>query len=304
MPARLEGLSVLDVGCADGKFSLWAALRGADRVTGIERNRHNYERALFLKENLDLGNLELHWGGVESSCPDQRFDVVLCLGLIYHLRDPLGTLHKLRGRCKGKGRLFLASAIDLPEGDGSPLCRLDRYATGSHGMWSFNVPMVREMMTTSGFEIVHELVDDNPTGGWRYFASASAGDFSEHHIFQERIDQEFPINVERRRGIVRGVWKELGDGKTARVAVFGAGTHTPWMLEQVADMNGPAVCCVLDDRIPPGAKVAGLEVRRPTELDPSEVSVVVLSSWHQTEALRRRAEELFGSRVRIVAFDI
>ena len=102
LPPSLEGMTVLDVGCADGLFSIWAVRRGADRVVGIERNRRNFERADFVRRTLNLNNLEFAFGSVEGACPDERFDVVLCCSLIYHLVDPLGTLHMLRNRCQAR----------------------------------------------------------------------------------------------------------------------------------------------------------------------------------------------------------
>ncbi len=300
LPADLRGLRVLDLGCADGLFTFWAARRGAEHVLGIERNRRNYERAAWLKTVLDPGNVELRWGSIESRCPADPFDIVLFPGLIYHLINPLGTLHMIRTRCART--LILSSAIDLPDGNGEPMARLDRYATGAHGLWSYNVPMVRQLLTTAGFDIRSESIDgDGPGRG--YFAVATPGNFPAHHIFADKIDQEFPINVELRRRRVREVWRRLAASADGPIALFGAGTHTPWLRDQVSDIPGVEVACVLDDRIPPGERLADLPVRRPTDVDPEALSAVVISSWHQTPALLDRASQVFGDRVDIVSLD-
>ncbi len=298
--SELVGRSVLDIGCADGLFSFWAARGGASRVVGVERNRYNFDHAEWLAGALDFDNVEFLWGGIESHLPADPFDVVFCVGLIYHLVDPLGVLHRLRQRCRQK--LVLASAIDLPDGDGSPMSRLDRYATGAHGVWSFNVPMVRQMLTTAGFELIEEHAPGSPNPD-RYYAVASPGKFEDHHIFAERVDQEFPINIDRRRARVREVWRSLAERNRGPVALFGAGTHTPWLLKQVADIPGVEVSCVLDDRIAISETVAGLAVHRPPQIDPKQLSAVVLSSWHQTDALARRADELFGRSVEVIRVD-
>ena len=96
------------------------------------------------------------------------------------------------------------------------------------------------------------------------------------------------------------MWRALAKRLDGPIALFGGGVHTPWLLEQVADIPGVEVACVLDDRIPPNATVAGHAVRRPCEIDPDSVAAVVLSSWHQIDALRRRAVEVFAGRVEIV----
>ena len=293
----LAGMTVLDLGCADGLFTFWAARRGARKVLGIERNRQNFDRADWLRGTLGLDNVELRVGGVERELPSESFDVVMCLGLLYHLINPLGTLHELRRRCTG--RLLLTSAVDLRENAGEPISRLDRYVTGAHGLWSFNIEMIRQLLSTAGFDIAEDSVEADGT----YYAIAAPGAFCDHHIFDETIDQPFPIDVTRRRESVRAAWRRLAEEAERPVALFGAGTHTPWLLEQVSDIDGVTVTCVLDDRIPESKRVAGLPVLLPQDVDPSSFDAVVLSSWHQSESLQRRAVALFGDRVRIVSLE-
>ncbi len=301
LPSDLSGLSAADVGCADGLVAFWAARRGASRVLGIERNRYNYEHAEFIRSASGLDNVAFRCGGVERMLDDETFDFVFCLGLIYHLIDPLGTLNALRARCRGK--LFITSAVDLDGNGDEPLCRLDRYASGAHGFWSFNTAMIRQYLTTAGFEIQTESIEDSP-GGAHYFAVATPGRFSAHHIFDETLDQEFPINVDRRRARVREAWTKLAGSTRRPVAIFGAGTHTPWLLDQVRDIGGVQVSCVLDDRIPVGGTVAGLPCIRPTEVDTDSLGAVVISSWHQADVLRRRAQDVFGGKIKTVSLDV
>ena len=298
LPVGFGGETVLDLGCADGLFSIWAARRGASHVLGIERNRPNFDRACFLSQALSLPHVEFAWTSLEEHRPDSPWDNVFCLGLLYHLVEPLRSLHRLRSVCKR--RLLLTCAVDLPQGDGSPISRLDRYATGAHGVWSFNVPMIRQLLSTAGFDIAIEDFEPRESGG-RFVALCVPGRFEHHHIFDNRIDQEFPVNLIIRRQRVRELWKKLAARGAQTVALFGGGTHTPWMLEQVSDIDGIEVVCVLDDRVPPGQRVAGLPVRRPTEIASSEVSAVVISTWHQHDALRRRATEVFQNRIPVVS---
>lgn len=296
LPHDLTGARVLDLGCADGLFSHWAARRGAN-VVAIERNRYNFERASWLAYALKLTNIEFRWGSVQSEMPDEPFDYVFCVGLIYHLIDPLGALHAINQRCRKK--LVFASAVDLSMGDGQPLSRLDRYAMGGHGLWSFNVPMLRQLLVTTGFQIDEEVITgDEP--GQHYLAIASASACAPHHIFTEKIDEEFPINVDRRRERVRQVWLSLGRSCDKPIALMGAGTHTPWLMQQIKDLPNVEVACVLDDRLPCDGLVANLPVRRPQDINPAELSAVVISSWHRTEVLWERAKEVFGDKVPII----
>ncbi|MFQ5462671.1 MAG: class I SAM-dependent methyltransferase [Phycisphaerae bacterium] len=297
----LTDASVLDLGCADGRFAFWAASQGATRVLGIERNRYNFDHARYIQRTFGFDQVQIRLDAVEKPIAEPPFDYVFCLSLIYHLVEPLRTLQRLRDLCTKQ--LFVVSALDLAELDGQPIARLDRYATGGHGMWSFNAAMVRQMLSTAGFLIDEEFLEDNPAGGSDYFAAASPGPCSQHHVFDETIDQEFPINVERRRRSIRRAWTYLAQRADKPIVIFGAGAHTPWMLEQVADLPGPAIAFVCDDRVPPVPPVPGLTVKPPTQIDPEACSAIVLSSWHQTDTLRRRAQALFGDRVRLIGFD-
>lgn len=309
LPADLSGASVLDLGCADGLFAVWAARRGASRVVGVERNRPNAERARWLCEVLALRNIEIIHGAAEDQLSTERFDHVLCLSLLYHLLEPLSTLHKIRTHCLES--FHLASAIDLQNAeDAEPIARLDRYTTGAHGLWAFNISFVRQLLATTGFEITIDELQPRSQGA-RYLASCVPARVSEHHIFAKRIDQEFPINIERRRGIVRTRWSQLVERSPKAVVIFGAGTHTPWLLEQVQDLPCLPVQCIVDDRppnnrsltFPASSHERSLSIRPPSEIDLSSVDAVIVSSWHQTVAIKERAEKLFPAQTTILSFD-
>jgi SAM-dependent methyltransferase len=86
---RLEALRVLDLGCLEGMVSVELARRGA-RVVGIEAREANVAKARFAKETLELDNLEIIQDDVRnlSRARHGSFDLVLCLGILYHLPAP------------------------------------------------------------------------------------------------------------------------------------------------------------------------------------------------------------------------
>lgn len=296
----IRGQTVLDLGCADGLYSFWAARCGAEHVVGVERNQYNFERAQWLRSVLGLRNVSFVCGGIEKHTPDKVFDYVFCFNLLYHLIEPLSTLFQLRRRCKKE--LLLVTAIDFCGTEDEPVMRLDRYANGAHGVWSFNRAMVRQLLTTAGFDIAEESFEQR-IGCGRYTAICRPGSFESHHIFAEKIDQEFPIHVERRRQHVRKVWKTLPAKVQGPIAIFGAGTHTPWLLKQVEDIPGVEVACILDDRIPLSKTIGNLPVLTPQSASQATFSAVVLSSWHQSEALRKRAAAVFPGNIQLISLD-
>ena len=105
LPEDLSGLTVLDLGAWDGLYSFACARRGAT-VISVDQWRRGNERT---DQGFDLVN-EVHGYPVEK-CPgdvvdrpwgDREFDVVLCLGLLYHLRNPLLALDLMRQACRWK----------------------------------------------------------------------------------------------------------------------------------------------------------------------------------------------------------
>jgi 2-polyprenyl-3-methyl-5-hydroxy-6-metoxy-1,4-benzoquinol methylase len=85
----LETLRILDLACLEGLYAVELARRGAN-VVAIEGREANIEKARFVKQALALDNLELIQDDVRHLNTPQhgQFDVVLCLGILYHLDAP------------------------------------------------------------------------------------------------------------------------------------------------------------------------------------------------------------------------
>jgi tRNA (mo5U34)-methyltransferase len=93
IPQDLRGKRVLDVGAWDGWFSFEMERRGAE-VVAIDRVEnpkfHEIRRLLGSKvEYRELDVYELHPNRIG------RFDIVLFLGVLYHVRDPLRALERV-----------------------------------------------------------------------------------------------------------------------------------------------------------------------------------------------------------------
>lgn len=85
----VEGLRVLDLACFEGLYAIEFARHGA-KCVGIEGREANIEKARFAKRVLSLDNLELVQDDVRNLSVEKygRFDIVLCLGILYHLDVP------------------------------------------------------------------------------------------------------------------------------------------------------------------------------------------------------------------------
>jgi tRNA (mo5U34)-methyltransferase len=95
IPADLRGKTVLDIGCNAGFYSIEMKRRGAVRVLGIDSDERYLAQARLAAEVLGV-ELELRQLSVyDVASLGERFDLVLFMGVLYHLRHPLLALDLL-----------------------------------------------------------------------------------------------------------------------------------------------------------------------------------------------------------------
>ena len=92
IPQNLTGLSVLDVGCNAGFYSIEMKRRGAARVLGVDSDRRYLAQARFAAE-IEGVDIEFREMSVyQLPALGESFDLVLFMGVLYHLRHPLLAL--------------------------------------------------------------------------------------------------------------------------------------------------------------------------------------------------------------------
>lgn len=154
LPDDLEGWTALDVGCNAGYYSFELARRGA-RVTGVDHDEHYLKQARWAATRMGLEErVRFHRADVyDLGRSVERYDVVLFLGVFYHLRYPLLGLDAVARRV---GRLLVFQSFTMP-GD----ARLED--TRGYGLDE------REVLRSPGWPMMafieHELQED-PTNWW------------------------------------------------------------------------------------------------------------------------------------------
>jgi 2-polyprenyl-3-methyl-5-hydroxy-6-metoxy-1,4-benzoquinol methylase len=99
-PGDLRGKSVLDVGCYYGFFLHDAIRRGAKRAVGIEADPERFRIASTLATQWD-GKVDIREGLLEEVSLNEKFDVVLFLNVIHHVKDPVAVMRRLVSLCRG-----------------------------------------------------------------------------------------------------------------------------------------------------------------------------------------------------------
>lgn len=92
--------SAIDLACNEGWFSHRLLELGASRVVGVDIRPRVIKRAQLVRDHFRIpaGRLDFRCDDVFNLSESTlgKFDVVLCLGLVYHLENPVGALRVAR----------------------------------------------------------------------------------------------------------------------------------------------------------------------------------------------------------------
>jgi tRNA (mo5U34)-methyltransferase len=170
LPDDLRGRSVLDVGAWDGFFSFEAERRGAARVVAVDgpawREPAWGPGGYGTKAGFELARRALSSAvedrelDLDAISPDTlgRYDVVLFLGVLYHLKHPWPVLERVASVCDGL--LILETHADLLDlrRPAMALYPGAEVAGDASNWWGPNVAALRAMLREEGFarvEVVH-----------------------------------------------------------------------------------------------------------------------------------------------------
>lgn len=179
IPQDLAGKTVLDIGCNGGFYSIEMKKRGAARVLGIDFDDDYLAQARFAAEvtgqDIEFRKLSVYDVGALG----ERFDVVLFMGVLYHLRHPLLALDLIHEHAARDLFVFQSMQRGSKEVDsvqenytfwqtehfdrpGYPKLHFieHRYADDPTNWWAPNAAAVEAMLRSSGFEILRHPEDE------------------------------------------------------------------------------------------------------------------------------------------------
>lgn len=116
---RIEfvGKRVLDIGCRDGAMLLFAEERGAAELVGVD-NDPSPGLANFVVP-FKRSKIKVFGANIYDLTPDilGEFDVVICCGLLYHLRYPMFGIKRISDLIGENGKLIMETALIEAFGD-------------------------------------------------------------------------------------------------------------------------------------------------------------------------------------------
>lgn len=193
LPSDLTGKRILDIGAWNGAFSFECERRGASEIVAF--SLENPETTGFNRLKALLGSKVKYITGSVYNLQDYElgtFDVVLFLGVLYHLRYPLLAVDRLRNACRGE--LFIETHIADDLGD-EPVWRFypgDELANDPSNWFGPNVPAVLTAFQTAGFNIsllqqwgTRASFRATPSGSFAAFENTYEG---QSHELQSRLN--------------------------------------------------------------------------------------------------------------------
>jgi tRNA (mo5U34)-methyltransferase len=179
IPADLSGKTVLDIGCNAGFYSLEMKRRGAARVVGIDSDEQYLAQARFAAEingaDIEFRQLDIY----DVAKLQERFDLVLFMGVLYHLRHPLLALDLLYEHVVKDTLVFQSlmrgsrevaqlekdypfTETEIFDTPGYPLMYFveHRYSHDPTNWWIPNRGCAEAMLRSAGFDVVDHPEDE------------------------------------------------------------------------------------------------------------------------------------------------
>ena len=160
LPEDMSGLSVLDLGAWDGYYSFACEKRNAERVVACDKiiwedNGDWSQDKGFDYAHEHLGSkVEKVVSSIEE-LPEKnlgKFDIVLMLGILYHAKNPIEYLEKVKTVCKDV--IYVETVIDMLD----VKVPAARYYVGKElnndvsNYWGLNPLAVHGVMNDIGFK--------------------------------------------------------------------------------------------------------------------------------------------------------
>ena len=210
LPQDCRGLRVLDIGSRDGFFSFEMERRGAEVVAADYANPKG--TGFRIAAEILGSPLTCQVRNVYNIRPetDGLFDVVLFLGLLYHLRNPMLAIDQIRSVLKPSGLFFVTTHLasdakvrdlDLPVWQFLPR---DSFAADGTNKWIPNLPGLTQALEESSLKVLDALVP--PQSSFAYVRAQPVGD--DMLAYFRMLDAS------------EGIW---GDGSLRRAQILAAG---------------------------------------------------------------------------------
>jgi tRNA (mo5U34)-methyltransferase len=161
--SSLNNKKILDIGCGNGYYMFRMLEHHPKLILGIDPSHLTYFQFHILHQtskNNGLRYLPVGWNACDAF--SNYFDVVCCMGILYHHRSPLDILTTIRQASTKHSTLLLDTLIIDGDNDYA-LFPKDRYANMPNVYFIPTVPCLMHMLMRTGFKRIDVLSVDQTT---------------------------------------------------------------------------------------------------------------------------------------------
>ncbi len=171
--------NVLDIGCGNGYHCLRIAAKGAKTVTGIDTSLLSIMQFKSLQKYFNVDNVDIFPVGIQNMPDDVPvFDTVLSMGVLYHRKEPLEHLNKIKSLLVDGGEAIIETLIIDGDND-ECLIPEKRYAMMKNVYKIPSVSLLENWLKEAGFcdirtvDVTVTSIEEQRSTEWMKFHSLS-----------------------------------------------------------------------------------------------------------------------------------
>ena len=178
---NLKDKVVLDVGCNNGYYMFDLALRGVKHISGIDPIAIFFLQFYFIHKLTNISHCTFRLLGVQDVIMlNAKYDLILCLGVLYHRKEPLQTLKQLKSILAPNGILLLETLI-LQDKAATCLCPYPTYAKMPNVFYIFSPQALQNLALHAGFKsceiLSYSYTDNTEQRSTDFIDKKSLGDY-------------------------------------------------------------------------------------------------------------------------------
>ena len=165
---EIKDFKISDIGSGNGYFMYQLAKKNPELVIGIEKSELPYQQFCFINKLAHVENLQMELASSDSLIHYKSFfNLCLCMGVLYHSRNPLEVLFNIK-HSLAKGGKVLIETIIWPGDDDFCFFNPDRYSRMKNVFFIPTTTALVSWLKKTGFkEIEIHRVDKTTTNEQR-----------------------------------------------------------------------------------------------------------------------------------------
>ena len=153
----LKGKKVCDIGCNNGYYLFQMLTQDPAFLLGIDPIPKLYFQYQIFRKYLKLPQIYFEYLGVEHLVHFKKlFDVVFCMGILYHRKNPLETLMHIRDSMAPNGQIIIESA-GIPGEESIALFPESSYGKAKNIFFMPTVTCMKNWLQKTGFKNVEVI---------------------------------------------------------------------------------------------------------------------------------------------------